>query len=643
MARAAEPVLPPTLQGMLEGQTTDQLKALLSLLPGGPPSGRKAELVAAILRRLEGRGLHELWNQLDQTQQQAVAETIYAPDGLFEPQRFRAKYGASPAFTQPNPASGYPRETPTRLRLLLYSVDRYSQAGGYVPGDLRTRLRAFVAKPAAMSLTSLDELPETYRREDRTHQWQPGDPGIRLITPGGAYRVPTKKTEVITTTVDIPLQCRATERDAQAEVMIVLRLVDQGKLAVSEKTLLPGAATLRALDQVMSHGDFYPAEAKSPELADPVGAIKPFAWPLLLQAGGLVELHGKKLALTKAGRDALGKPPAAVLRMLWNRWAKNRKFDEFNRVDAIKGQVGKGRASMTAASGRRTVIERALRQCPSGAWIGFKEFSRYLQASGSDFEITRAPWTLFIGQHDYGNLGYDGSSDWPILQQRYLAALLFEYAATLGLIDVAYVEPWAVQRDYRSLWGTDDLSFLSRYDGLRYFRINPLGAYGLGLTDDYQPARQAPDCTLRILPSLQITVASGALSVEESLSLELWAEPLGDGRWRLDQSRILEAVERGQPLAELRAFLAARDDQGLPDTVEGFLGQIEKQATALRIAGPVLLIDCADDELAELLANHKDTKALCAKAGNRQLAIKMDAEDRFRRAVRGLGYGLPKA
>jgi hypothetical protein len=32
----------------------------------------------------------------------------------------------------------------------------------------------------------------------------------------------------------------------------------------------------------------------------------------------------------------------------------------------------------------------------------------------------------------------NGSGGWNILQERYLLALLFEYAATLGLIDIAY-------------------------------------------------------------------------------------------------------------------------------------------------------------------------------------------------------------
>ena len=41
--------------------------------------------------------------------------------------------------------------------------------------------------------------------------------------------------------------------------------------------------------------------------------------------------------------------------------------------------------------------------------------------------------------------------------------LLFEYAATLGMIDVAYVDPEGARTDFRRLWGVDELRFLSRY------------------------------------------------------------------------------------------------------------------------------------------------------------------------------------
>ncbi|MFC5201052.1 hypothetical protein [Streptomyces kaempferi] len=57
----------------------------------------------------------------------------------------------------------------------------------------------------------------------------------------------------------------------------------------------------------------------------------------------------------------------------------------------------------------------------------------------------------------YDSLGYDGFHDWPLLQDRYTLAVLFEYAATLGLIGIEYVPPVGAREDYRDNWGADDL------------------------------------------------------------------------------------------------------------------------------------------------------------------------------------------
>ena len=69
-----------------------------------------------------------------------------------------------------------------------------------------------------------------------------------------------------------------------------------------------------------------------------------------------------------------------------------------------------------------------------------------------------------------------------------MMAFLFEYAATLGLIDLAYPYPSDARDDHTDFWGADDLDALSRYDGLQYFRLNNLGAWCLGHTQDHTPS-----------------------------------------------------------------------------------------------------------------------------------------------------------
>ncbi|MBU1752162.1 MAG: hypothetical protein KKA73_31160, partial [Chloroflexi bacterium] len=133
------------------------------------------------------------------------------------------------------------------------------------------------------------------------------------------------------------------------------------------------------------------------------------------------------------------------------------------------------------------------------------------QAAGHTFAVARDLWHLYIADPNYGSLGYAGYGEWPLLQGRYLLAFLFEYAATLGLIDVAYIHPSGARPDYHDNWGTDDLDCLSRYDGLLYFRLTGLGAWCLGLTAEYTQCPADEPAPLEVRQVLQVLPNPGAV------------------------------------------------------------------------------------------------------------------------------------
>jgi hypothetical protein len=587
-----------TLNEVLPRLTVDQLKSLMRWLPDVSPIGRKDLLVGAILRSLAGDGLRALWDRLDDIQRMAVAETAYALNGLFDGNRFRAKYGRLPDFTVKENSRRYSYYgPPTALGLFLYHQD-----GCYsLPDDMREQLKAFVPEPEPVRLSTIETLPEEIGENQLT--------------------------------------VRHTERDAMVDLSVLLRLTDQGKLQVSDKTSLPGSATLRLLTENLAGGDFYADKPAQRQWDQEVGPIKAFSWPLLLQAAGLVQRNGSKLALSTAGRKGLAASPASVLGAIWNKWLKSSLFDEFSRVDVIKGQKSKGRV-MTALAPRRAAISEILRLCPAGAWIYVDDFSRFMQATGHTFDVSHNPWKLYISDQQYGSLGHDGYHSWEILQLRYLLCFLFEYAAAVGIIDVAYIEPTEARNDFGDLWGTDDLEFLSRYDGLIYFRVTQLGAWCLGSVEDYTPAPILPSVKLSVLPSLQVNVVVGNLSTEESLTLDTWAIESTDKSWRLDRQKAVGAIEKGLDITELRAFLQTREDQPLPETVESFIKTTEKQGKALKISGTALLIDCENAEIAAMIAAHKETTGLCLRAGDRQLVVRLENEEKFRTLIRILGFGM---
>ena len=587
----------PTLVDALSRMNVDQLKPLVAWLGGVSPKGRKDELIGAIMRSLSASGPRLLWSGLDDLQRLAVAEALYAVDGVFHSDQFLAKHGRLPAFTtetRPGTRSG----SPTRLALFLLPYER----GHCVPIDLQSALRAFVPEPEAARIATVETLPSTF--------------GVAALS------------------------VRPTERDALVDLQVMLRLAEQGRMQVGDKTSLPTAPTLRLLTEKLAGGDFYADEPPKNGWDQRIGPIKAFAWPMLLQAAGLVQRKGAKLALSKAGLKAVGSAPAGVLRSIWQKWLVSDLLDEFSRVDTIKGQRAKGRV-MSAASPRRDAICETLDLCPVGAWIAVDEFSRFMLASDHAFDVAHDPWKLYIGEAQYGSLGYAGFHDWPILQFRYLLCFLFEYAAPLGLIDVAYIAPGGARGDFSHLWGIDDLQFLSRYDGLAFFRITPLGAYCLGSSVDYTSTTIQNKVRLAVLPSLQVNVVDGEASAEETSMLEAWGAQEALHSWRLDRHKAIAAMERGLSLDDLHAFLQARDEQPLPETVESFIATCRKNGKALKITGTTLLIECADEQTAALVAGHPLNAGLCLRAGERHLVVRLAQEEKFRALVRTLGLGMP--
>ncbi|MEI8258724.1 MAG: hypothetical protein WCJ30_23890 [Deltaproteobacteria bacterium] len=294
------------------------------------------------------------------------------------------------------------------------------------------------------------------------------------------------------------LTVRKMGRAAALDLAAVLSLVQAGKVAVSAKSHRPTPPAIAAVAAALADGEYYTDE---PYVLDgcevTIGPIRAFAWPMLLQAGGLAQVNGTRLALTRAGIKALTAPAHETLAHLWKRWQRTTLLDELSTIEAIRGQSGKGARGLTALAGRREAIAAALRDCPQGRWVHVDELFRYMRASGNDFEVTRHLWNLYFGEKQYGSLGYDGFGGWNVLQARYALVVLFEFAATLGLLDVAFVPPHLTRMDLDGIWGTDELEFLSRCDGLLYVRPTALGAWCFGAVDGYEPppmtvVRRAP-------------------------------------------------------------------------------------------------------------------------------------------------------
>jgi hypothetical protein len=599
----------PTLKLALASMNADDLKRLAALTGEKPPS-RKDDIAALLIKYLAGDRLRSVWDILDDLQRAAVSEVVHSPSGYFEAGLFRAKYGRDP-----NWGSGDAYNRARKPSALCF----FFPGGRAMPEDIKTRLSAFVPKPRKTTIPALEQLPPVY--------------GVPFSRWNAVKKTREEGTE------DVPLTVHETERAAQRELLSVLRLVDTGKVAVSDKTRRASASTIDAITAILDRGDYYPRVPVTNQWADDnAGPIRAFAWPMLIQAGGLAQLSGSRLQLTKAGRKALSDPAVQTIRTLWKKWLDTTIIDELARIECVKGQIGKGKRGLTAVSSRREAIADSLAECPPGRWIKADEFERYMCATGNELEVARDAWSLYICDPQHGSFGYDGSEEF--LNRGYLLSVLLEYAATLGMIDVALIPPVGARRGFRDMWGTDDLPFFSRYDGLMYFRLTPLGAHCLGVESDYQPAPVEVKPVLQVLENLEIEAAGSELELSDRLALDAYAVAIADLVWRLDAAKLLTAIEAGTRIEEVREFLKARGGPAIPETVVRLLDDVAERTMKFQDRGLARLVECADSTLAATIANDARIRKHCLRAGETHLVVKSSSEAAFRRALRAAGYLL---
>jgi hypothetical protein len=264
-----------------------------------------------------------------------------------------------------------------------------------------------------------------------------------------------------------PVLVRWTAPDALSNLVAVLELAADGQIRYSAAGRQPTAATVKMVEDALVAGDFY-------DSGEPIAA---FAWPRLIRVGGLARMAGTRLELTARGHAVLASPSYQALGALWARWQESVSTDELARIETIKGQRTPG--TLTSAVTRRAVVTAALADLEPGAWTGIGKLLANLRAQRPPLTATRslrALWRLYVLDSYHGSLGHAGPRAWDLVEGRYALCVLFEYAATAGLVDVAYTDPHGARDDYRALWGAAQLGCLSRYDGLVTVRVNELGA-----------------------------------------------------------------------------------------------------------------------------------------------------------------------
>lgn len=591
--------------------TADSIRNILTHLGEKKKPTRKGEM-AQRLHDIWRREPRRLLDSLSDPERMLLAECTHAGSPFPDVAQLNAKHGFS--YSIPH-CSGY-----GDARAILCFLARDGHWGHELVDGVMDDLKRLLPAPPSLQIASEQDLPAE---------------GTWTFPRWGGQKDVRKRT----------LQAYESERVAPLETKRMLQLAASEKLRVSDKTGFPPPAIQKVVDAALCAPDLDIALPEGEDKPwqesdiDP-GPVRAFAWPVLLQQCGWAKSRAGKLALTREGRGLLDD-------FTFERYAKgvqcllqDSAFDELRRVSVLKGQRGRraGRGRIPV-EGRRNAIFVCLRALPENRWVSIEEANRVLYALGEDGRAYGdGGMCLYIGELQYGHL----SGQETDIGRIYFRQLISASLATLGLVDLGYAYPHYLHPELNGSWGLDDEVYVTRYDGVKYIRVTPLGRFCLGVDSAYDPPEFEQRALFKVLPNLDIVVTDTVtFSTADEAMLERFAQRKSDAVWKISRKTILSALEAGDDPEDILKALRSGTDVDIPVTVSSLVEETAVRATAATGRQDALVVGFRDEEIAALVAHDSAAaKAILCREG-RSVVVYCKKLRAFQSALRKLGILLP--
>ena len=223
---------------------------------------------------------------------------------------------------------------------------------------------------------------------------------------------------------------------------------------------------------------------------------------------------------------------------------------------------------------------------------------------------------------------YDKAITEPLIK-----GTLFLFAA-FGLLDVAYDTP--------------DISELSQtaysyYDGLKYVRLNDLGAYVVGNTNEYTVPEEVSSTKIQ-LSNDSLTIISDKNDPTAAVILEPYTQKVTPNRFRTDFSIFLKGITNKTDLQSKIKLFKQSIPGDLPDNWIAFFKELERKIDPLSKVSNITVFKIPEDDpiLINLIAKDEVFQKIVMKAEGYQILVTKKNLPKFKLRLQEYGYLMSK-
>lgn len=367
-----------------------------------------------------------------------------------------------------------------------------------------------------------------------------------------------------------PKDCVIIERENRAnDFERLVRFCNQNKVPVTGGGLMNKSSAVKLVEYA-GYRELCEDGSNDPNEARIISQLK-VTLPLFMLAvsGGLLTMtEGRALPDHNAGA-LITLPDHELIKSLYEAYMKTKSISEIEYMKGIKSS----RKIIPWRYARQAVVKQ-LEVCPINCYIPFSEFERHIRLLDKQFIRPHTGYVMQVGQNGY-------ECDWSQFE-RPLIMLILSFFGALGITDIA--------------WETHEDDYGTFSQRVKAFRVTPLGAWILGVSDSYKPPKikiTSPEKGFIVQPNFDVLVPDGDTRTQHELYFERFLTKASDDAavtiYHMDFESAVRALDMGLPIADVTKYLTDGASKPLPENVIQALSDWERQSGRIRLRRVTIL------------------------------------------------------
>lgn len=317
-------------------------------------------------------------------------------------------------------------------------------------------------------------------------------------------------------------------------------------------------------------------------------------------------------------------------------------------INHIKGKAEVIKVDEYLERNRKVKLEayNLFKGLPAEEWISIENFGLYVFYRDLYFDVLDVAsneGVMYFEELKRNSSSYSFTQKTQVKQDNYVEAILSPLLkgicfllSSIGVLDIAYDDPQNL------VYRQKNNDYLSPFDGLKYIRINDLGAYVFGLKNDYEFMTEEEE---HEDDKIQVRLSEDFLLMKvvgkekfKTVFVEKISQKISDDLYQVTDESFLGTCSSVEELKENIETFKSQITDNLPKNWSDFFRKILENTICFEKADDIKVYEIKNKTLYDHINNDSELSALVLKVETGLVAINDKNLPLFKEKVKKIGF-----